>query len=189
MWRSEIGPRRCLHALLFFLLWSGSTGSRRTETEIIDLPIDHELTQLVFYRDEPPYVFRIIGLQPTHEYQLRISFPSTTPAEFDIQLKTKNELGYSRFRSLLNTEMLYFTAEDSSDLFAIVTATPTGVSARTDLEEEPIYFNITCATRVMLFPIEVWKMIAVLFGFVMFAIFVAFPRSFAFLSNVSRKIE
>ncbi|KAJ0982781.1 hypothetical protein J5N97_011036 [Dioscorea zingiberensis] len=96
--------------------------------------------------------YRLAGLKESAWYEVKISYPASIPARFDIRLeKEVPEVWLGRNRRLLNTEKMIFKADGSnmvsgfSELYALVTVEAAGVIAKPGLpESELIMFNIVC---------------------------------------------
>ncbi|XP_021735983.1 uncharacterized protein LOC110702565 isoform X1 [Chenopodium quinoa] len=108
------------------------------------------------------------GLKPDTWYEVKISYPATTPAMFSLQLKRGvSDVGLNRLRKLLNTEKLIFKAEDLDEinrqggLYVLITVEPEGFVAIPGVQErENILFNIVCDELMLGIPHKAWLVAA-----------------------------
>ncbi|KAG6409578.1 hypothetical protein SASPL_127618 [Salvia splendens] len=109
-------------------------------------------------------------------YEVKISYPSSIPASFSLQLKRgAPDLGLNQGRKLLNTEKIIFKTDgitsliEQGEMSVLVNVEPEGVVAIPGKQEtEYIIFNIVCDELFMGIPHEAWYVVVfILLGLVL----------------------
>ncbi|XP_021754016.1 uncharacterized protein LOC110719394 isoform X2 [Chenopodium quinoa] len=152
-----------LNILGIFLFFS-STFTYGNGVDQKELTVGKELFKesLPFQMGSRYYLLQ--GLKPDTWYEVKISYPATTPAIFSLQLKRGvSDVGMNRLRKLLNTEKLIFKAEDLDEinrqggLYVLITVEPEGFVAIPGVQErENILFNIVCDELMLGIPHKAW---------------------------------
>ncbi|KAM0952094.1 hypothetical protein DsansV1_C03g0032771 [Dioscorea sansibarensis] len=109
-------------------------------------------------------LYRLAGLKESAWYEVKISYPASIPASFDIRLeKDVLETWLGRNRRLLNTEKMIFRADKSKELpgiggmYALVTVEAAGVLAKPGLpDRELVVYNIVCDELLFGIPHKAW---------------------------------
>ncbi|XP_062177829.1 uncharacterized protein LOC133882638, partial [Alnus glutinosa] len=111
-------------------------------------------------------LYKLQGLKPYTWYEVKISYPTSIPASFSIQLKRGNSnlaLTLNHNRRLLNTEKLIFKTQslyshsDQGGIYVLVTVEPEGTVAIPHVQERQfIIFNIVCDELLLGIPHKAW---------------------------------
>ncbi|XP_024524495.1 uncharacterized protein LOC112344292 [Selaginella moellendorffii] len=126
-------------------------------------------------------VYQVRGLDPAHDYEIKVSYPASVPAAFSLTLlHSRRSSGTTR--RLLNVEKIIFPArehlildEGSHKVFVRVSVKPAGVIAKRNFkEQEFIVYNIMCE-RVFFsgIPEQAWWIGFLATGALLFSYFLA----------------
>ena len=116
-----------------------------------EIRIDNE----VIYPGEPK-VYELKGLDPMGQYEVRISYPATTPTIFTLRVLHGEKKRVLRRR--LNTEKIVVSGKDESMLVQ-VEAKPEGVSPVIELSKRPTKFNIVLEQLIWGIPTSAFRLI------------------------------
>ncbi|XP_047971760.1 uncharacterized protein LOC125214681 isoform X2 [Salvia hispanica] len=116
------------------------------------LRVGEELFKEVLPLQNGARFYHLHGLKPQMWYEVKISYPSSIPASFSLQLKRgAPDLGLNQGRKLLNTEKIIFKTDgitsliEQGEMSVLVNVEPEGVVAIPGKQEtEYIIFNIAC---------------------------------------------
>ncbi|XP_047971759.1 uncharacterized protein LOC125214681 isoform X1 [Salvia hispanica] len=140
------------------------------------LRVGEELFKEVLPLQNGARFYHLHGLKPQMWYEVKISYPSSIPASFSLQLKRgAPDLGLNQGRKLLNTEKIIFKTDgitsliEQGEMSVLVNVEPEGVVAIPGKQEtEYIIFNIVCDELFMGIPHEAWYVVVfVLLGLVL----------------------
>ncbi|XP_058966479.1 uncharacterized protein [Pocillopora verrucosa] len=113
------------------------------------------LNQVLHHRKT--VVYHLVQLKPSKSYELRVSYPSTTPTDFYIQLIPHKALQARKTRKLLNIEKLVFSNE-LKEQYANVTAVRTGIPYNPASLAEPVVYNIVLEELLLGIPWHSWRL-------------------------------
>jgi len=112
-----------------------------------------------------------------------VSYPSTTPTDFYIDLIPKEAIGKAS-RQLLNIDKLVFTNHLTlMEQFANVTAIRTGVPINSASLAEPVVYNIVLEELCLGVPWHVWRLAALVVLIVFVVVKYLAPRALSFLEH------
>ncbi|XP_042037415.1 uncharacterized protein LOC121783416 isoform X2 [Salvia splendens] len=140
------------------------------------LRVGEELFKEVLPLQNGARFYHLQGLKPQMWYEVKMSYPSSIPASFSLQLKRgAPDLGLNQGRKLLNTEKIIFKTDgitsliEQGEMSVLVNVEPEGVVAIPGKQEtEYIIFNIVCDELFMGIPHEAWYVVVfVLLGLVL----------------------
>ncbi|XP_057439349.1 uncharacterized protein LOC130731162 isoform X2 [Lotus japonicus] len=135
-----------------------TTHCQRVEDKI--LKVGEELWRETLPLQGGSGFYQLQGLKPHMWYEVKISYPASIPASFNIQLKRdKSEAVLNNNRRLLNTEKLIFKTHSDQDEthLILVTVEPEGVPAKLNVTERQfIIFNIVCDELLLGIPHKAW---------------------------------
>ncbi|KAL1552381.1 hypothetical protein AAHA92_13184 [Salvia divinorum] len=140
------------------------------------LRVGEELFKEILPLQNGARFYHLQGLKPQTWYEVKISYPSSIPASFSLQLKRgAPDLGLNRGRKLLNTEKIIFKTDgitsliEQGEMSVLVNVEPEGVVAIPGKREmEYIIFNIVCDELFLGIPHEAWYVVVfVLLGLVL----------------------
>jgi len=99
-------------------------------------------------------IYALDGLEPNSHYEVRISYPATSPTEFSISFV--NQVEFKTSRQLLNIEKLMFQTDEEAKVVGFakttenylvkVSATYSGVSTIAGADKRPVVYNIVLET-------------------------------------------
>ena len=102
-------------------------------------------------------LYTISEMQSSTSYEIKISYPASSPTDFKFQWN-KKEISSSNLRRRLNTEKQIVHTPITS---LILIATPTGVSTTIDTTARPSSFNIEIEEMRYGIPLCAFRLIAV----------------------------
>ncbi|KAM7429090.1 hypothetical protein ABFA07_020025 [Porites harrisoni] len=130
-------------------------------------------------------VYHLVQLKPGKNYELRVSYRSTTPTDFYIRLIPKYALQLrDRSRQLLNIDKLVFNNQlTDMEQFANVTVIRTGVPLNPASLGEPVLYNIVLEELFFGVPWHVWKLVVLVIGIIIITVRCLVPRTLAFIEE------
>ncbi|KAJ7382861.1 hypothetical protein OS493_032230 [Desmophyllum pertusum] len=138
------------------------------------------LNQVLHHRKT--VVYHLVQLERSRSYELRVSYPSTTPTDFYIQLAPQEAVQRRKTRKLLNIDKLVFR-NDLTEQFANVTAIRAGVPYDPASLAEPVVYNIVLEELLLGIPWHAWRLVVlvILIAYVTVKCFV--PRVLLFIEE------
>ncbi|XP_032222348.1 uncharacterized protein LOC5521338 isoform X2 [Nematostella vectensis] len=103
-------------------------------------------------------LYRLHNLEKEVQYELRISYPATTPSEFLIKLLDDEDHSPPSKRRLLNTEKISFVIDKGYNMFAQVTAVRTGHPNSLDSLNNPVVYSIVVERLYVGLTWGAWKL-------------------------------
>ncbi len=145
-----------------------------------DRPVNN--LQMPSYNGEAKIIFE--DLVPNTKYDIKISYPGTTPAQF-IFLKPEELVRHNRLRRrrrLLDTEKFGISTTSKTDNIGPIYlhTEKYGVSYDENIEKRPIRFNIVLETVVFGIPKEAFRLIFV----VVLALWITYKYYLPFLRKI-----
>eukprot|EP01111_Echinosteliopsis_oligospora_P005778 TRINITY_DN1944_c0_g1_i2.p1 TRINITY_DN1944_c0_g1~~TRINITY_DN1944_c0_g1_i2.p1 ORF type:complete len:151 (-),score=34.99 TRINITY_DN1944_c0_g1_i2:27-479(-) len=143
-------------------------------------------------------LYELHNIRPNSHYEVRISYPATTPTSFDMEfLEPKSES--TGTRDILNTEKIMFTTDSSGYIvgreqpkeskYYQVKATAKEAGVATDPSNPPhssVVFNIVLETLLYGAPYELTKMVPVILGLVVLVFSIILPQVFPRVSGFKK---
>ena len=172
-----------LFILISITISTAKVSNYNENVQIIVLKPDRPVNnlQMPSYNGEAKIVFE--DLVPNTKYDIKISYPGTTPTQF-IFLKPEELVRHNRLRRrrLLDTEKFGIsTTSNTNNVGPIYLHTEKyGVSYDPNIEKRPIRFNIVLETVVFGIPKEAFRLIFV----VVLALLVTYKYYFPFLKSI-----
>eukprot|EP01112_Ceratiomyxa_fruticulosa_P007084 TRINITY_DN1829_c0_g1_i1.p1 TRINITY_DN1829_c0_g1~~TRINITY_DN1829_c0_g1_i1.p1 ORF type:complete len:199 (+),score=41.07 TRINITY_DN1829_c0_g1_i1:317-913(+) len=151
-------------------------------------------------------VYKLEQLQASSHYEVRISYPATSPTDFIIQLVTEDSETFDTGRDLLNTEKVMFQTDSKGKIlgkfpssplsqttlqppYVIVTAKYAGVSYLPNMEKEEVVYDIVLETLLKGAPFDVIKIAVVVVLGLIFVVAVVIPQLLPKLPGFKRLFE
>ncbi|KAF5456441.1 hypothetical protein F2P56_025926 [Juglans regia] len=157
---------RSAFSLLYILsiIFNGRTSSQGQMADSKFLNVGEELLRETLPLQMGLRLYQLQGLKPYTWYEVKISYPTSIPASFSLQLKRgKSNSVLNHYRRLLNTEKLMFRTESLESLsneegiYVLVTVEPEGIVAVPHVQERQfIIFNIVCDELLLGIPHKAW---------------------------------
>ena len=146
--------------------WTTWVGAEASNDKVADIRVDETLYSLQL-NDGQSLMVHLHGLVTGESYEIRVSYPATTPTDFFIKVQSQRSAGPAPGRRLLNIEKVQFepTAPDylgSAEHFARVTAWRTGVARRKGFLQGPVTFNIALERLYHGLPQHAWQSVAIM---------------------------
>ncbi|XP_068715546.1 uncharacterized protein [Montipora foliosa] len=139
---------------------------------------------------EETAIYHLVQLTPGKSYELRVSYASTTPTDFNIHLISKDALGRLT-RQLLNVDKMVFENPLAvTEQFANVTAIRTGVPMEPASIAEPVIYNIVLEELLLGVPCHVWRLAFLVVVIICLTVKYLVPRALRFMEqNVIKEHE
>lgn len=147
-------------------LGCGAHGLGSSDVPVLRVGEEKKGESLSFY-DGSSREYEVRGLQDRKWYEIKISYPASIPASFEISLVHKSSPDMPRSgRRLLNTEkMMFYVTKDFPQQAAtaeywkrvIVVVHPAAVLSKQHTSNQPfILYNIMCEEVIMGIPKQAW---------------------------------
>jgi len=133
-------------------------------------------------------VYHLVKLQPSRSYELRISYPSTTPTDFYMEMIPQEALLQGKTRKLLNIDKLVFSS-DITEHYVNVTAIRTGVPYDPASLADPIVYNIVLEELLLGVPWHSWRLVVLVLVIFYLTVKYLIPCSLSFIEQSITVLE
>ncbi|XP_022792360.1 uncharacterized protein LOC111331503 isoform X2 [Stylophora pistillata] len=120
-------------------------------------PIFGEICPVLVLYHRKTTLYHLVQLKPSKSYELRVSYPSTTPTDFYIRVIPREALHGRKTRKILNIEKLVFD-NGLKEQYANVTAVRTGLPYNPASLAEPVVYNIVLEELLLGIPWHTWRL-------------------------------
>ncbi len=116
------------------------------------------------------FSYPLSSLDPSHQYEVRISYPASTPAIFHMKLTTPAPQSLNlRRKRRLNTEKIFVNGGVDDGVVVNVWVTPEGISRDIDVTTRKTEFHIVVERVVAGIPESAFGMIIILICYIILA--------------------
>ncbi|KAL9967081.1 hypothetical protein ACROYT_G025244 [Oculina patagonica] len=133
-------------------------------------------------------VYHLVQLEPGRSYELRVSYHSTTPTDFYIQMIPQEALVKGKQRKLLNIDKLVFS-NHLTEQYANVTAIRTGIPYDPASLAEPVVYNIVLERLLLGIPWHSWRLVVLVLVITYFTVKCFVPFTLSFIGQSLKLLE